>query len=289
MTGNNVFYGIYDFSYAPFALGDAITWQINVQIGAIENQLENIIHYLALDQISTFFKDQKYITPNNCQEFFENIFPAFLCSPMLSDIRVISNKNDLFLLYLCNYRHVFPDIKSHVFSNLDISSHKRINNFFSKYGYIPRISIPKGYQDSMDSFIEEYCRDRVLIAVNIRQRRFFANAFLETSDDVFYRDSNLSAWYSFFKTVEMEYPEVLFLIMGGISEWERELYTFSNVIILRTMGYNLAHELTMLQKSGFFMGTSSGFAAVATFSRIPYIITNYDHKCCNICRNWIRI
>ena len=278
MTGNNVFYGIYDFSYAPFALGDAITWQINVLIGACENQLDNIVHCLGFDQGNTYFYGQQYITSKNCQEFFENIYPAFLCSPKLFDIRIITYKTDLYSLYLVNHRYVFPDLKSHIFGNLNYYSHKRINNFFYKEGYIPRVSSPKGYQDSMDSFIKEYCRNRIIVAINVRQRKFFVNAFLETSDEVFYRDSNLSAWYSFFKTVELEYPEILFLIMGGISEWERELFTFSNVIILRTMGYNLAHELTMFHKSDFFMGTSSGFSAVATFSTIPYIITNYDYK-----------
>jgi hypothetical protein len=44
------------------------------------------------------------------------------------------------------------------------------------------------------------------------------------------------------------------------------------------MGFGLAHELTLLHKSDLFMGSSSGFSAMATFSNVPYIITNFEHE-----------
>jgi hypothetical protein len=87
----------------------------------------------------------------------------------------------------------------------------------------------------------------------------------------------LHEWYRFFKVVRKKYPDVLFLAFGGYAEWEKELYTFENVLIPRAMGYNLAHEITLFHQTDLFMGTSSGFSALATFSEIPYIITNFDH------------
>ena len=50
-----------------------------------------------------------------------------------------------------------------------------------------------------------------------------------------------------------------------------------NVLIPRAMGFGLAHELALLYRADLFMGSSSGFAAMATFCNKPYVITNIDH------------
>lgn len=277
MNSVDTFYGIYDFFYAPFALGDAITWQINVQIGAIEKNANKISHCLVLDPEKPFFSLQYYVTRNNCHEFLDNIYPAFLCNNNLGEIQIIHHHEEIIRLYALNPNLVWPDVVHHVKSQLDYYSHRRINAFYKKNGYIPLIKGPKGYETSMDSFIDKKLRNRVIVSVNIRQRKCYSNAHLEKCV-IFYRDSNIYEWILFFKQVEKQYPEVIFLILGGINEWERELFSLSNVCIPRTMGYNLGHELTILQKSALFMGTSSGFAAFATFSAIPYIITNYEHS-----------
>ena len=36
ILNKDVFTGIYDFSYAPYALGDAITWQVNLCVKSID-------------------------------------------------------------------------------------------------------------------------------------------------------------------------------------------------------------------------------------------------------------
>jgi len=41
--------GVYDFSYAPYALGDALTWTMKLNVGAAEARVDTIDQYLAID------------------------------------------------------------------------------------------------------------------------------------------------------------------------------------------------------------------------------------------------
>jgi hypothetical protein len=53
-----------------------------------------------------------------------------------------------------------------------------------------------------------------------------------------------------------------------------------NVTSLRLFGLGLGHELTALLQSELFIGTSSGFAAMANFSRVPYFVTRMTPASC---------
>jgi hypothetical protein len=52
------------------------------------------------------------------------------------------------------------------------------------------------------------------------------------------------------------------------------------VISLRTLGLGLGHELSLMLRSDLFIGTSSGFAALANFSEVPYFITKMNPGAC---------
>lgn len=274
------FIGIYDFSYAPYALGDAITWQMNLCVGARERGVENIVQYLVADPARPSCYFQTYITENNYVYYLDNLFPAFLCCPGSTAVHLITNKSafDLFLLTdVFGRQRMWPSVIEHLMGRLDFSSHRAINRFFRKYNFIPRLAPPRGYGNSMNSFLETRCRDRFVVSVNIRQRRSYPDVEGGYATTAIHRDSALVEWHKFFRLVLAKYPGVVFLILGGYSTWERELYHHGNVIIPRTVGYGLAHELTLLHRSDLFIGSSSGFSAMATFSTVPYVITNFEH------------
>jgi hypothetical protein len=73
---------------------------------------------------------------------------------------------------------------------------------------------------------------------------------------------------------------VQFVVLGRIQEKPLEILRMPNVISLRTLGLGLGHELTLMLHSDLFMGTSSGFAAMANFSAIPYFITHMNRNSC---------
>jgi hypothetical protein len=275
------FIGIYDFSYAPYALGDAFTWQVNVAIGALDKGIDTVIHSLVVDPRRPSGRLQPHINRENYRDYLSNLFPAFLCNPLEMSLKLFTNRHafDYYLLKkVLSGFHTWPNLLIHTMEQMDYYSHKKIDKFFQKNHYIPRLKTPRGYENSMDDFLKEHCSGRFLVSVNIRQRANYADlGFAGQASGVIRRDSPLQEWYRFFKVVRKKYPDVLFLAFGGYAEWEKELYTFENVLIPRAMGYNLAHEITLFHQTDLFMGTSSGFSALATFSEIPYIITNFDH------------
>jgi ADP-heptose:LPS heptosyltransferase len=166
---------------------------------------------------------------------------------------------------------MWPSFHSHLNEKLDFISHRRINAFYRKHGYLPWLTAPRGYGAWADAFYQAHCGGRFVVAVNIRQ------GTLSLTPANLFRDSPLPEWHAFIRRVTARHPDVLFLILGGYTEWDREVYRLPNVLIPRAMGFGLGHELALLYRADLFMGSSSGFAAMATFCNKPYVITNIQH------------
>ena len=139
--------------------------------------------------------------------------------------------------------------------------HHRLNAFYQSYGYLPSLEIPKGYHSWVKNYLSSHFEGRRIVVINPRQSR------LTHSPTVIYRDADLADWHEFINYTGKKMPEVLFCQVGAFSEWDSKLSTFPNVFIPRLHGLSLAHELALLQASDMFIGTSSGFATMATFSR----------------------
>jgi hypothetical protein len=266
--------GIYDFSYGPYALGDALTWTMNLNVSAAAAGCDAIDQYLVIDPARPGSRYQPFVNPHNYVSIIDNLFPAFLCSPMLRSLKLFRNPPgfNLFLLReVMRRRPMWPSFYSHLNKKLDFISHRRINAFYRKHGYLPWLTAPRGYEAWADGFRRTHCGGRFVVAVNIRQ------GTLSLTPANLFRDSPLPEWHAFIRRVAARHPDVLFLILGGYTEWDREVYRLPNVLIPRAMGFGLGHELALLHRADLFMGSSSGFAAMATFCNKPYVITNVQH------------
>jgi hypothetical protein len=266
--------GIYDFSYGPYALGDALTWTMNLNVLAAAAGCDAIDEYLVIDPMRPGSRDQPFVNQHNYVTVIDNLFPAFLCSPMLRSLKLFRHPYSFHLFLLrevVRRRPMWPSFFSHLNKKLDFISHRRINAFFRKHGYLPWLTAPRGYGAWADAFYQAHCGGRFVVAVNIRQ------GSLSMTPAHLVRDSPLSEWHAFIRRAAARHPDVLFLILGGYTEWNREMYRLPNVLIPRAMGLSLGHELALLHRADLFMGSSSGFAAMATFCNKPYIITNILH------------
>ncbi|HKQ26535.1 MAG TPA: hypothetical protein VJT81_18970 [Burkholderiales bacterium] len=266
--------GIYDFSYGPYALGDALTWTMNLNVLAKEAGCDAIDQYLVINPMKPGSRHQPFVTQHNYVGIIDGLFPAFLCSPMLRSMKLILHTPTfcLFLLReVARRRRIWPSFFGHLNKRLDFISHRRINAYYKQHGQLPWLVSPRGYGNWADEFRRSHCAGRFVVAVNIRQ----SSSSLMPAN--LFRDSPLPEWYAFIRRAAARHPDVLFLILGGYTEWDRELFRLPNVLIPRAMGFGLAHELALLHRSDLFMGSSSGFAAMATFSNKPYLITNIQH------------
>jgi hypothetical protein len=140
--------GIYDFSYGPYALGDALTWTMNLNVGAAARGCEAIDQYLVINPKRPGNQLQPFVNQQNYVSIIDNLFPAFLCSPMLRSLKLIRHPPtiNLFLLrQVMRRRPMWPSFFSHLNRQLDYISHRRINAFYSKHGDLPWLTAPRGY------------------------------------------------------------------------------------------------------------------------------------------------
>jgi hypothetical protein len=149
--------------------------------------------------------------------------------------------------------------------------HEIINSFHARHGRIPMLEAPRGYGAWAQRFVRRHWPGRYIVCINPRQSR------LSDVPATTYRDSPLTEWHTFIDQVAILHPEVLFLMLGGFQEWDAALRRRPNVAIPRAMGLTLAHELALLRHGQLFMGASSGFATMATFTDVPYLITDMEH------------
>jgi len=79
--------GIYDFSYGPYALGDALTWTMNLNVVAATAGCNATDQYLIIDPMRPGSRYQPFVTPHNYVSIIDSLFPAFLCSPLLHGVQ----------------------------------------------------------------------------------------------------------------------------------------------------------------------------------------------------------
>ncbi len=75
--------GIYDFSYGPYALGDALTWTMNVNVRAAEAGADAVDEYLVMDpagpRVATSRSSPSTITSASSTICFRHFFAVRCC------------------------------------------------------------------------------------------------------------------------------------------------------------------------------------------------------------------
>ena len=309
MTGR-IYCAVYDFGLFPYALGDVLTWNVQTAIRCEELGREHVDAYICVDERhppNIFQRD--LITADNCGLFFNELFGAFGTHPrpgnvflyrrrdeMLERLREAlrsdaANSEDLaeYEQALADYERAleirgngrsvmigWPALMIEYFTK-SIHSHERINAYAAAHGRIPLLRPSMGCEPDVTGLLTKRFAGNRIVAIQMRLRRLDAGYGAEHT---YWRDSDFLEWYEFLKEAGKTHPDVQFVVMGRLQEKPLELLRLPNVISLRTLGLGLGHELSLLLRSDLFMGTSSGFAALANFSEVPYFITKMNPVAC---------
>jgi len=265
--------GVYDFSYGPYALGDALTWSMNLACLAADRGCDGVDQILFIDPKRPASRYQPFITGLTAPAAIDSLLPGFLCTPGLRSLKVLRDAPSFhaFLWRQGRGRPMWPSLWQHLNRKLDQVSHYRINAFWRRHGTLPKLVAPRGHDRAAAAYLAQHARGRFTVAVNLRQS---VRAPLPAN---LFRDAPLAAWSGFFETVASRHPEVLFLLLGGYGEWDRRLLRLPNLLVPRRDGLGLGEELALVTRCDLFMGSSSGFAAMATFADRPYLITKIEH------------
>lgn len=267
--------GFVDFSYQHYALGDALTTQVYLACLAHQAGCTSIDIHLVAHADAPAAPTQPFVNRDNYAVTLDNLLPAWTCLPQLESLRVVRDAEAAAAIWtslVASRAPVWPSARTHLLRQMTYPlGHQLVNAFHAREGSIPRLSAPRGYGAWARSFVQRHWPGRFVVCINPRQSR------LSGASTASYRDAPLDEWHAFIRETHGRHPDVLFVMLGGFSEWDSRLARCRNVAIARAMGLTLAHELALLVAADAFMGSSSGFATMATFSEVPYLITNVEH------------
>ena len=287
---------IYDFDLMPYALGDVLTWNVQTAIRCENAGREAVDVHICIDQrhpASIYQADT--VRADNCWMFFNELFGAFGTHPRLGNIVIHRTREDALLRLqgeadadplnaeaLADYRHALanrekPEALIAYFAKY-IYYHQGINAFAAAHGRIPLLQASLGCGPDVEGLLARHFSAKRVVPLHMRQRRLDAGY---GGTHTHWRDSDFLEWYEFLREAGTRYPDVQFVVLGRLQEKPLELLRLPNVISLRTLGFGLGHELTLMLRADLFIGTSSGFAAMANFSASPYFITKMGRESCN--------
>lgn len=291
--------GIYDFELLPYALGDVLTWNIQTAIRCEQLGRERVDVYVCMDErYPSSIYQRGLVTAENCGLFFNELYGAFGTHPRLGNLFVFRDRDEMLERLreasradaanaeaLADYEqalaHRDDEAALNAYFTKYIYFHEQINAFAAEHGRIPLLAPSLGCGPDIAALMAKRFAGSRVVAFHLRLRRLDAGY---GGEHTYTRDSDFLEWYEFLKDAARVHPDVQFVVMGRLQEKPVELLRLPNVTSLRTLGLGLGHELTLMLASDLFIGTSSGFAAMANFSQLPYFITRMNKESCNAYR-----
>ncbi len=295
MTNTN-YCAVYDFELMPYALGDVLTWNIQTAIRCENLGRERVDVYICMDERYPASIYQKgLVTAENCGLFFNELYGAFGTHPRLGGIFIYRRREEMLqrlsavsegdavnsevlsdYLRVLDFRGVESALNEYFIKYIYL--HEHINDFAHKHGRIPRLLPSQGCDPDVTELIQKRFAGRKIVTVHVRLRRLDVGY---GGEHTYTRDSDFLEWYEFLREAGNRYPEAVFVMLGRLQEKPLEMLKLPNVLSLRILGLGLGHELTLMLRSDLFIGSSSGFAAMANFSKIAYFITKMNKESCN--------
>lgn len=286
---------IYDFALFPYALGDALTWNIQTTLRAMELGCDQVDVYLCIDRNTPAFLYQAdLIHEGNYQLFFQELLPAFQTHPLIRHLKIYGDRTSL-LMDLVDIRKENPQIENDIreyegavqpqvsehdraeYFKKFIYSHRKLNEWSAGGRAMPLLSIPSGYSGEIQHLLGKTWAAKRVVAVHFRLRRLDLGM---GGEHTYNRDASFSEWYTFLQQAAVSHPEVQFVVLGRLQEKPLSILRMPNVASLRPLGMSLGHELALVALADLFLGSSSGFAAMANFTEVPYFITKMGKSPC---------
>jgi hypothetical protein len=286
---------VYDFELMPYALGDVLTWNMQTAIHCEEHGRASADLFICVDERHpASLYQQEVVTAQNCALFIDELSGAFGTHPKLGNIFIYRSRDELLdrlrtaargdpvnEKVLADYELIVASrtnddaVIAHFIKSLQ--SHRQINEFWNRRRDIPWLRSSIGCDGEVDGLFAAPFAGKRVVAIHTRLRRLDSGV---GGDRTYARDSDFLGWYEFLREAGRTRPDVQFVTLGRLQEKPIELLKLPNVTSLRLLGLGLGHELSLMLRSDLFIGTSSGFAAMAYFSQTPYFITRMTENAC---------
>ncbi|MEI6033586.1 MAG: tetratricopeptide repeat protein [Verrucomicrobiae bacterium] len=289
---------IYDFSLFPYAFGDVLTWNVRTAMAAHEAGAKRCHLVVLADEKIPHCVFQTRPEADQYQLFLSELMPAFYSHPCAGSYSIFHDRTD-FLAHIerlkasgdlpaeehGEYVKAYQDTYSGPSSFAAVTKYftdrvlkqTPINSFFKKHRFIPKIREVIGCRFDVDALIAAQGEGAVIVSTQFR----FRNLDQAIPDSETFRNADSVAWEEFFIRAAEKHPEVKFVLLGRLQEKPLRILSLPNIIAPKALGLNLGHEISLLLRSDFFIGSSSGFAQLANFSDVPYAIVKMNQRACD--------
>jgi len=267
---------IWDFASRPYALGDILTTLIDWTVKAQQQNKHWIDIYVVVTPERPASAKQPYIGSLNFEKYLFELLPAFNFCPIVRNVNLIRSREQMEKTLLTwNYHNIASSPALNDYNDeLNqqqpfMGDFQNIKAYFNEHKDVPRFRQLRSESPLKDELLFGFKANSLFVTVHIRQR---AKEIHSQHGGALYRDANQDTWLEFIKQSAITHPQVVFIVVGRLAEFTRQLYACNNVVILKHYGLGLIDELTAIQHSDLFMGGISGPAMFAMFTKTPYIL-----------------
>ena len=231
------------------------------------------------------------IKPDNFMEYFHEIYPTFYNIPNLAGIHTFQDRSQFldalksiewtspcakasYIDYLSAFENRRYSQYNHDYLFRSVSSVSDINSFFEKHRRVPQLEAPRSLRKIIENQKSDLGYEKY-VTLNFRTRGINPNDDLDDADQ---RNADLGVWRDFLEECAEDNPQTLFVVLGRLQEKPDFLFEMKNLLFPRLSGQSLVHELAWIDESDGFMGSISGFALKAMFSKVPYFVTKFNDE-----------
>jgi hypothetical protein len=292
---SEVYHDIYDLSIFPVSLGDVITWGVKSALRASAAGRKKVHVHLVCDPEKSGFNPMQsgsYLV----DLFAVEILPAFYSHPYFSGVSLHRSRADFLEAFaqIAETDEVSQEIlrenearfqersdfdRTNHYFKLYCSQHEEINECYRRTGAYPKVGYLKDCLVDWQALQLQFPKETLWVTVQFRLRRLDRGMPVFSTTE-WHRDAPFLTWYNFIRKAHQLYPTVRFVLLGRLQEKPLELLRLPNVVVLRTLGMNLGHEIAALLNSDLYIGSPSGFAQAAHFSDVPYDIFSCTEEGC---------
>lgn len=264
--------GIWDFKALPWSIGDPLVFVEMLSILKIRHNAEAVDICVVYDRDNPGGNRDRLwgsnITSENAQDYMLEFLPLFSTSPYLGSIFQFSSRREFhyFLKKNSERYDIFPPLGQHLGETYNYYGGAPnvvdINKFCKDFGYIPHLKIggrEKGWA-------------RYFYLTHLEEKAVPIALSLKLTSHAMSRNADKNVWLSFIDKCKMDFPEVIFVLLGLREEVFDGLRDTPNVIIAKDFGTSIMEDLALIRTSFLYMATASGVTTIALFSDLPYLI-----------------
>jgi hypothetical protein len=262
--------GIWDFKVLPWSVGDPLVFVEALSVLKLKHDADEVDICVVYDRSNpTGIRSSgpDGITPDNAQDYVLEFLPLFSTCPFLGSVYQFNSRQEFNRFLKANlWRYdVFPPLAEHLSESYNYIGGapdiELIQDYFRDQGSIPHLRIGNRNESWAKWFY----------ATNLRSGAIPVSLSLKRTVHDQIRNASPEAWLAFIDRCGVDFPDVMFVVVGLKDEAFEGLRKRPNVIVAKDFGTSLIEDMALIRTSMLYMCTTSGVNMIAWFSDQPYL------------------